>query len=52
MINLDQKVKVYYKDQLLFDSVPVRNVAAIWKSLSERNDAEQVFSAQIEVNLK
>jgi len=52
MINLDQKVKVFYNGLLLYNSVPVRNVATIWKSLSERNDAEQVFSAQIEVNLK
>lgn len=52
MINLDQKVKVFYNGQLLYDAVPVRNVATIWKSLSERNDPEQVFSAQIEVHLK
>ncbi|MCK3683580.1 dienelactone hydrolase family protein [Maribellus sp. YY47] len=52
MLKLDQKVRVFYNGQLLYDAVPTRNVATIWKSLSERNDPEQVFSAQIEVNLK
>lgn len=52
MINLHQKVKVFYNGQLLYNAVPVRNVATVWKSLSERNDPEQVFSAEIEVNLK
>ncbi|MFV0589899.1 MAG: hypothetical protein ACK5M7_00820 [Draconibacterium sp.] len=51
LINLDQKVKVFYNSQLLYDAVPVRNVASIWKSLSERNDEEQVFSAQIDLHL-
>lgn len=51
MLDLDKKVKIEFNGKVLFDEFPVRNFAAIWKSLKERNDLEQVFSAEIEVEL-
>ena len=52
MLDLDKKVKVFYNDQILYDAVPTRNIASIWKSLNQRNDLNQYFSAEIALTLK
>jgi len=52
MLNLDEKVTVIFDGEEVYNSVPTRNIATIWNSLSERNDTNQVFSAEIEVNLE
>ena len=52
MIDLGKKVTVEYNGEVIYNDIPRRNIAQIWKSLTERNDPEQVFSAQIEVSLE
>jgi predicted esterase len=51
MIDPDKKVTVEFDEKVLYDEVPKRTISTIWESLSERNDPQQVFSAQIEVSL-
>lgn len=51
MIDLDEKVTVKYNGEVIYNDIPTRNIAQIWKSLTERNDPKQVFSAKIEVTL-
>ncbi|WP_167604738.1 alpha/beta hydrolase [Maribellus sediminis] len=51
MLDPDQNVKVLYKDKVLYDAVPTRNIASIWKSLDQRNDLNQYFSAEIALTL-
>ncbi|MCA1760763.1 MAG: alpha/beta hydrolase, partial [Bacteroidales bacterium] len=51
MMDLDKKVTVEFDGKVLYDEVPKRTISAIWKSLNERNDPQQVFSVQIEVSL-
>jgi poly(3-hydroxybutyrate) depolymerase len=51
MLDLNKKVKVEYDGQTIYDDIPKRNVSTIWLSLNNRNDLNQVFSAQIELDL-
>lgn len=51
MLDLDKNVSVVYMGNEVYSGVPIRNVATIWKSLNERNDLQQVFSAEIQVSL-
>ena len=51
-VDLDKKITVIYNGKELYHKIPTRNIAKIWQALSERNDPEQVFSAEIEVNLR
>ena len=51
-VDLDKKITVIYNGKELYHKIPTRNIATIWQALSERNDPEQVFSAEIEVNLR
>ncbi|WP_372950496.1 hypothetical protein [Mariniphaga sp.] len=51
MMDLDKKVTVEFDGKVLYNEVPKRTISAIWESLTERNDPQQVFSAQIEVSL-
>jgi len=51
MMDLDKKVIVEFNGRVLYNEVPKRTISAIWESLNERNDLQQVFSAQIEVSL-
>lgn len=51
MVDLDKEVTVMYNDEVIYNDVHKRTIAQIWKSLSERNDPNQVFSAQIKVSL-
>lgn len=51
MVDLDEKVKVKYNDEIIYHDVPKRNIAQIWQSLTQRNDPQQVYSAKIEVTL-
>lgn len=52
MVDLNKKVTVEFKGKVIYNEIPKRNVATIWKSLNERNDLEQVFCAQIKVILE
>lgn len=52
MVDLDKKVTIKYDGEVIYNDIPQRTIAQIWKSLNERNDPNQVFSAQIEVYLE
>lgn len=52
MLDLSKKVVVEYKGEEIYKGLVQRNVSTIWKSLNERNDLQQVFSAEIQVSLK
>jgi predicted esterase len=52
MVDLDKKVTVKYNGEVIYSDIPNRTIAQIWKSLTERNDPNQVFFAQIEVSLE
>lgn len=51
MLDLGKKVTVKYNDKVLYNDKPVRNIANIWKSLNQRNDLNQVFSAEVKVQI-
>ena len=51
MVDLDEKVKVEYNGEIIYNNTPKRDIAQIWQSLTQRNDPQQVFSAKIEVTL-
>jgi len=47
MVDLDKKVEVKYKGEVVYNSLPKRNISTIWESLNDRNDPEQYFTSQI-----
>ncbi len=51
MLDLDQKVLVEFDGKIIYNEIPKRTIANIWKSLNERNDLEQVFCVEIKVTL-
>lgn len=51
MLDLDQNVVIEYNGEVLYNKKPERTIATVWESLNNRNDPNQVFSAQIEVYL-
>ncbi|MCY1721009.1 hypothetical protein OU798_11695 [Prolixibacteraceae bacterium Z1-6] len=52
MLDLDKKVNVIVNGKSVFNAIAPRSIATIWKSLSERNDLEQFFCAEINVSLE
>lgn len=51
MMDLNKKVRVEYNENVVYNDIPTRNISTIWKSLNEKNDLEQVFSAEIKLTL-
>jgi predicted esterase len=51
IVDLNEKIKVKCNGEVIYNDIPKRTIAQIWKSLTERNDPKQVFSAKIEVTL-
>lgn len=51
MFNLDENIKIEYNGNIIYDDIPRRTVATVWRSLNERNDLQQVFCAEIQVSL-
>jgi len=51
MLDLDKKVRVEYQGKTIFNDIPKRSIATIWKTLNERDDMNQYFSAEIELTL-
>ncbi|WP_347838953.1 hypothetical protein [uncultured Draconibacterium sp.] len=51
MLDLDKKITVEYKGEVVFNGKVKRSVSTVWKTLNERNDLNQYFSAEIELTL-
>jgi len=51
MVDLDKKVEVKYKGEVIYSTVPKRNISTIWESLNDRNDPEQYYTSQIVLTL-
>ena len=51
IVDLDKKVTVKFNSETVYSDIPQRTIAQIWKSLTQRNDPQQVFSSKIEVTL-
>jgi poly(3-hydroxybutyrate) depolymerase len=51
MVDLNRKVRIHYNGSVIYDARPMRTLAALWDSMSGRNDLEQLYFSQIEVSL-
>ncbi|MEO2017865.1 MAG: transglutaminase domain-containing protein [Fuerstiella sp.] len=49
MLNLDKPLKVTLNEQIVFEGVVPRTIAALNKTLSERGDLRGIFAAELEV---
>lgn len=51
MLDLDKKVKVYYKKNLVFNGIVERKFSTLWNNLQEKWDISFIAPAQIKLNL-
>lgn len=51
MIDLDQPVRVVYRDRVLFDGRAPRTIGTLIHTLDQRGDPELIFAAEVEVKL-
>jgi hypothetical protein len=51
MVDLDQPVRIVYRDRVLFDSRAPRTIAALVHTLDQRGDPQLMFDAEVEVKL-
>jgi predicted peptidase len=51
MVNLDQPVRVVYRDRVLFDRHTPRTIATLIHTLSQRGDPQLMFDAEVDVKV-
>lgn len=51
MVNLNQPVRVVYRDRVLFDRHTPRTIATLIHTLSQRGDPQLLFDAEVDVKV-
>ncbi len=52
MLNLDQAVKIVYKNKTIYNDIVPRTILSIYQSITNRYDPEKIFTAKLRVNLE